>query len=73
VATSARPPVQRIRSSALASDRVVGFESGKITGRSTLRAISRTIGSLKAPPTVERPIRTVASTWPITSASPIVP
>ena len=30
-------------------------------GRSTLRAISRTIDSEKAPPTVESPIRIVAS------------
>ena len=44
-----------------------------ITGLAAFRAISRTIGSVKAPPTVERPMRMVASTWPITSASPILP
>src|ERR1700744_4988069 len=72
-ATRARPSVQRIRSSAVASDFDVGFESGKIMGRSTFRAISRTIGSENAPPTVENPIRIVASTFPITSARPICP
>src|SRR6266404_3402829 len=35
VATRARPSVQRIKSSAFASDFVVGFDSGKIIGRST--------------------------------------
>src|SRR6267378_2699964 len=72
-ATRARPSVQRIRSSAVASDFEVGFESGKIIGRSTFRAISRTIGSEKAPPTVENPIRAVALIFPITSARPICP
>src|SRR6201993_5036602 len=72
-ATRARPLVQRIRSSAVASDFEVGFESGKIIGRSTFRAISRTIGSEKAPPTVEKPIRAVALIFPITSAKPMCP
>src|SRR5258705_8957429 len=72
-ATKARPSVQRIRSSAVASDFEVGFESGKIIGRSTFRAISRTIGSEKAPRTVERPIRIVALSFPITSARPMCP
>ena len=48
----------------------VGLESGKIIGRSTLRAISRTIDSVNAPPTVDRPIKTDALTLPITSARP---
>src|SRR5262245_25873660 len=73
VATRARPSVQRIRSPAAASERSVGLESGKMTGRATLRAISRTIGSVNAPPTVESPIRMVASIWPTTSANPIIP
>src|SRR5207244_11854728 len=68
VATSARPSDQRTRSSAVASDLAVGLESGKTIGRSTLRAISRTTGSVKAPPTVDRPMRIVASVLPITSA-----
>src|SRR6201996_7288978 len=72
-ATRARPSVQRIRSSAVASDFEVGFESGKMIGRSTFRAISLTIGSEKAPPTVERPIRIVAFILPITSARPMCP
>src|ERR1700755_1209969 len=72
-ATKARPLVQRIRSSAVASDFEVGFESGKIIGRSTFRAISRTIGSEKAPPTVEKPIKIVALSFPIPSAKPICP
>src|ERR1700743_3450096 len=72
-ATRARPSVQRIRSSAVASDFEVGFESGKMIGRSTFSAISRTIGSEKAPPTVERPIRMVALILLITPARPIFP
>src|SRR6201993_5571054 len=72
-ATRARPSVQRIRSSAVASDLDVGFESGKIIGRSTLRAISRTIGSENAPKTVEKPIRAVALIFPIMSARPMCP
>ena len=66
VATSARPSVQRIRSSAVASDFEVGFDSGKMIGRSTLRPISRTIASVNAPRAVDSPIRTVASIFPIT-------
>jgi len=58
---------------AFASDRSVGLESGKMMGRSTLRAISRTMASENAPPAVERPIRIVASIFPITSAKPIFP
>src|ERR1700750_73077 len=72
-ATRARPSVQRIKSSAVASDFEVGFERGKMIGRSTFRAISRTIGSEKAPPTVERALRIVALIFPITSAKPMCP
>src|SRR2546422_4074881 len=71
VATSARPSVQRIRSSAVASDFEVGLDSGKMIGRSTLRAISRTIDSLNAPRAVDRPIRIVALIFAITPASPM--
>src|ERR1700751_2772536 len=72
-ATNARPSVQRIRSSAVASDFEVGFESGKIIGRSIFRAISRTIGSVKAPPTVEKPIIAVPFLFPIPPARPMFP
>src|SRR5437868_2615965 len=73
VAINARPAVHWIKSSAVASDLEVGLDSGKIIGRSALRAISRTIGSLKAPVADDKPIRIVASTLLITSASPIWP
>src|ERR1700752_4222898 len=73
VATSARPLVQLIKSSAVASDLEVGLERGKIIGRGVLRAISRTIDSVKAPLVDEKPRRTVASIFPITSGSPIWP
>src|SRR4029453_10981892 len=72
VATSARPSVQRMRSPAVASDFEVGLESGKMIGRLTLRAISRTIDSLKAPGAVDRPMRIVALIFSITSASPML-
>jgi hypothetical protein len=45
----------------------VGLESGKITGRSTCFAISRTISSVKAPGCAEVPIRIVGRTFLITS------
>src|SRR2546425_12514759 len=75
VATSARPVVQRIRWSAFASDFDVGLDSGKMIGRATLRPISRTIASVKAPWAVDRPMRIVALILPITSASamPLAP
>src|SRR5258705_10580021 len=73
VATSARPLVQLIKSSAVASDLEVGLERGRMIGRGVLRAISRTIGSVNAPPADERPMRIVASIFPSTSASPIWP
>src|SRR6476646_7976463 len=71
VATSALPLVQLIKSSAVASEREVGLERGKMIGREVLRAISRTIDSVKAPLADEKPMRIVASIFPITSASPI--
>ena len=62
LATSACPSVQRIRSSPVASLWLVGFESGKMIGRSTWLAMSRTISSVNAPCTVERPIMIVGCT-----------
>src|SRR5262244_843299 len=72
VATRARPSDHRMRSLAVASDFEVGLERGKMIGRSTLRAISRTIDSLKAPRAVDRPMRIVALIFSITSASPML-
>ena len=46
----------------------VGFESGKIMGRSQWRAICLTMSSVKAPGRVEVPIRMVGLKWVITSA-----
>src|SRR5207244_11313524 len=59
VAINARPSVQRNRSAGTASDFEVGLDSGKIIGRSHLRAISRTMGSVNAPGRVESPTRMV--------------
>src|ERR1039458_10722459 len=73
VATIARPSVHRTKSSGTASHRSVGFDGGKMIGRSTLRAISRTIDSVKAPPRVDRPIKIVASTLRMTVSKSIVP
>jgi hypothetical protein len=44
VATSGRPSVQRIKSSAFASDCVEGFESGKMTGRSAQPCAEEVLG-----------------------------
>ena len=62
VATSALPSVQSYRSCGLASWSVVGFESGKMTGRSTCFAISRTTSSEKDPGLVEVPMSTCGFT-----------
>ena len=59
VATRARPSVQASRSAGVASLREVGFESGKIAGRSTCRAMVRTTSSVNVPGWPEVPIRTV--------------
>src|SRR5580692_9576739 len=72
VATRARPFVQRYKSAGRASECSVGFDRGKMMGRSTLAAISRTTGSVKADPIVERPMRTVARTLWMTSARPML-
>jgi hypothetical protein len=53
------------------SDRLVGFDNGKIIGRSTFFAISRTTDSEKIPLTVDRPIKIVASNLAIASDRPI--
>src|SRR6266480_2104673 len=71
VATRARPPVQASRSAGVASDRVVGLDMGRMTGRSTCVAISRTIRSVKAPCWVEVPMRMVGCTRPTTSPRPM--
>src|SRR6266446_1375108 len=73
VASKALPSVQLIRSPALASDFSVGLESGRMMGRGTFRAISRTIGSVKEPATVESPMRMLASILETTSAREICP
>ena len=56
---SARPSVHSIKSEAFASASSVGFDSGKIIGRSVCAAISFTISSVKAPGCVEVPINIV--------------
>src|SRR6266576_1369286 len=71
VATRARPPVQASRSAGVASDRVVGLDMGRMTGRSTCVAISRTIRSVKAPCWEEVPMRMVGCTRPTTSSRPV--
>src|SRR5262249_43914647 len=65
VATKTRASVQRIKSSAFASELDVGLERGKMVGRGTLCAISRTTASVNAPPAVERPMRIAASIFPM--------
>ena len=73
VATIARPFVHASRSAGTASAFDVGFESGKIIGRSTPLAIDLTIGSLKAPGWADVPISTVGRTWLTTSTKPAGP
>jgi len=62
VAISALPSVQALRSLGFASWRRVGLLSGRMMGRSTYAAISRTISSVKALGLVEVPIRTCGFT-----------
>ena len=59
VAIRARPSVQAIRSAGVASAREVGFESGKMIGRSAYAVIARTISSVNVPGCPEVPIRMV--------------
>ena len=73
VAMIARPSVHLSRSSGIASDLAVGFESGRMTGRDTHRAMFRTIDSVKAPLSVESPISTVGRASRTTSSRPILP
>ena len=63
VATSTFPSVQSYRSCGLASCSRVGFDKGKMMGRSTCFAISCTTSLVKDPGTVDVPIRT----WGLTS------
>ena len=62
VATSALPSVHFIASSGSTSHRTVGFDIGKMMGRSTCFAISRMISSLNARECVDVPISTVGFT-----------
>ena len=73
VATSARSPVQRIRSSGSASHFDVGFDRGMMTGRSVCSAICRTIASVNAPACLEVPMSIVGRTRATMSASPTAP
>ncbi len=57
-----------MRFAGVASARLVGFDSGKMIGRSQYSAISLTIASVKAPPFVEVPSRIVGRTLRMTSA-----
>src|SRR6478672_304750 len=59
VATNARSSVHLRRSLGVASHFEVGFDNGKMIGRSTCFAISRTISSVNAPGWAEVPIRIV--------------
>ena len=59
VAIKARPSVHFTRLDGIASLLEVGFDSGKIAGRSTCLAISRTISSVKAPGWPDVPIKIV--------------
>src|SRR5450759_4496293 len=59
---SARPFVQATRSTGFPSVLFVGFDIGKMTGRSTCFAISRTTASVNVSGSPEVPIRTVGFT-----------
>ena len=62
VATSARPSVQSARSAGRRLGATVGFDSGKMIGRSALaRPSARTISSVNAPAAVDRPISAVGA------------
>ena len=69
----ARPSVQSSRSCGEASLRNVGFESGKITGRSTPRAIARTTRSENAPACPDTPMSVVGLALFMTSSSEMRP
>ena len=73
VATSALPSVQAMRSAGWASHLEVGFDSGKMMGRSTCRAISRTTSSLNEPNCAAVPMSSVGCTCFTASRSVTVP
>src|SRR3954471_24420049 len=59
VAMRARPSVHCMRSAGIATDLLVGFESGKMIGRGVPAAMARMIGSRKGPLSPLVPISTV--------------
>ena len=59
VATSALPPDQAMTSAGMASIRSVGLDSGRTMGRSTPLLISSITSRVKAPWSVEVPMRIV--------------
>ena len=67
VATSARPSVQSARSCGRASLRLVGLDSGMMTGRLACAATRRTTCSVKAPHAADSPMSAVGCTASITS------
>ena len=71
VAISALPSVQRSRSAGLDSACEVGLDSGKMTGRSQVEAICRTISSVNAPCAVDSPMSAVGDVRRTTSARPV--
>ena len=73
VATIARPWLHASRSSGVASHALVGFDSGKTTGRSTLAHIARTIGSVNVCGCPDRPSSTVAFPFSIVWARSKLP
>ncbi|KAJ2968268.1 hypothetical protein NUW54_g13265 [Trametes sanguinea] len=70
---SALPAVQSFASFGSTSTSRLGFESGKMIGRSVPFAISRTTSSENAPACVEQPISTVGFTRRTTSSRPTSP
>jgi hypothetical protein len=69
VATIARPSDQRIASSAVHSHFDVGFDSGKISGRSLQLAIRRMTFSVNVPGVAETPMRMDGFAFAIVSSS----
>src|ERR1700758_5634098 len=69
-ATSALPSDQASTSAGMASNREVGLDSGKITGRGVEAAIASTTSLVKAPCTVEQPSRMVGEAILMASSSP---
>lgn len=69
MAIMARPSVHSIRSDGTASASAVGLDSGRISGRSTCPAMSRTMSSVNDPGCPDVPISTVGCTLRTMSAS----